>query len=182
MKVFGTNLEILEQLAEQIRQEMSQVQGMEDVGTFHVVGQPNLNITVDREKAARYGLNTGDVNTVIQAAIGGANATTVLEGDRRSWPSPFPSRPSSDRHPCGRRCRDRRRPERQRICAAARTRRYQVGYGRILHLPRSHPALHPDQVQRSRPRSRQHGRRSPGAHQGNIHLPNGYHILGRRVR
>jgi Cu/Ag efflux pump CusA len=45
--------------------------------------QPNLNIRVDREKAARYGLNTGDVNTVVQAALGGTNATTVLEGDRQ---------------------------------------------------------------------------------------------------
>jgi cobalt-zinc-cadmium resistance protein CzcA len=47
-----------------------------------VLGQPNLNIKVDRDKAARYGLNTGDVNTVVQAALGGTNATTVLEGDR----------------------------------------------------------------------------------------------------
>jgi heavy metal efflux system protein len=51
---------------------------------FHVLGQPNLNIKVNREKAARYGLNTGDVNTVIQAAVGGVVATTLLEGDR-SW-------------------------------------------------------------------------------------------------
>jgi len=46
------------------------------------LGQPNLNIKVDRAKAARYGLNSGDVNTVIQAAMGGATATTVLEGER----------------------------------------------------------------------------------------------------
>jgi cobalt-zinc-cadmium resistance protein CzcA len=48
-----------------------------------VLGQPNLNIKVDRAKAARYGLNTGDVTSVIQAALGGAVATTVLEGDRQ---------------------------------------------------------------------------------------------------
>ena len=47
------------------------------------LGQPNLNIKVDRAKAARYGLNSGDVNTVIQAAMGGAVATSVLEGDRQ---------------------------------------------------------------------------------------------------
>ena len=46
-------------------------------------GQPNLNIKIDRDKAARYGLNTGDVNTVVQAALGGTTATTVLEGDRQ---------------------------------------------------------------------------------------------------
>ena len=50
---------------------------------FHLLGQPNLNIKIDREKAARYGLNTGDVNTVVQAALGGTKATTVLEGDRQ---------------------------------------------------------------------------------------------------
>src|SRR6202023_1891934 len=49
----------------------------------HPLGQANLDIRIDREKAARYGLNTGDVNTVVQAALGGTNATTVLEGDRQ---------------------------------------------------------------------------------------------------
>jgi cobalt-zinc-cadmium resistance protein CzcA len=83
VKVFGPNLEILEQLAEQIRQEMSQVQGIEDLGIFHVQGQPNLNINVDREKAGRFGLNTGDVNAVVQAALAGTTATTLLEGDRQ---------------------------------------------------------------------------------------------------
>jgi cobalt-zinc-cadmium resistance protein CzcA len=84
VKIVGHNLEELEKLALQVSDQIKQVRGMEDVGTFHVVGQPNLNIAIDREKAARYGLNTGDVNTVIQAAMGGAIATTLLEGDR-SW-------------------------------------------------------------------------------------------------
>ena len=48
-----------------------------------MLGQPNLNIKVDRDKAARYGLNSGDVNSVIQAAMGGAVASEVLEGDRQ---------------------------------------------------------------------------------------------------
>jgi cobalt-zinc-cadmium resistance protein CzcA len=84
VKIVGHNLEELERLALQVSNQIKQVRGMEDVGTFHVVGQPNLNITVDRDKAARYGLNTGDVNSVIQAAMGGAVATTMLEGDR-AW-------------------------------------------------------------------------------------------------
>jgi cobalt-zinc-cadmium resistance protein CzcA len=63
--------------------EMAKIRGVADLGIFHVLGQPNLNIRVDRDKAARYGLNTGDVNTVVQAALGGTNATTVLEGDRQ---------------------------------------------------------------------------------------------------
>jgi cobalt-zinc-cadmium resistance protein CzcA len=82
VKVVGPNLQTLETLATQVLAEMSKVQGVADLGVFHVLGQPNLNIKIDRDKAARYGLNTGDVNTVVQAAIGGTNATTVLEGDR----------------------------------------------------------------------------------------------------
>jgi heavy metal efflux system protein len=83
VKVVGPNLDVLEKLATQIQDQMRQVQGVSDLGIFHIVGQPNLNIKIDRKKTARYGLNTGDVNTVIQAAMGGAAATTVLEGDRQ---------------------------------------------------------------------------------------------------
>jgi cobalt-zinc-cadmium resistance protein CzcA len=83
VKIVGPNLETLTRLATQVRDQMSQVRGIADLGIFPVLGQPNLNVTVDREKAARYGLNSGDVNSVIQAALGGAVATTVLEGDRQ---------------------------------------------------------------------------------------------------
>ena len=83
VKIVGPNLKVLELLSTQVMAEMTKVQGVADLGIFHVLGQPNLNIRVDREKAARYGLNTGDVNTVVQAALGGTNATTVLEGDRQ---------------------------------------------------------------------------------------------------
>jgi heavy metal efflux system protein len=83
VKVIGPNLEVDEKLGAEITDQMAQVKGIQDLGIFHVLGQPNLDITVDREKAARYGLNSGDVNTVIQAAMGGATATTVLEGDRQ---------------------------------------------------------------------------------------------------
>jgi heavy metal efflux system protein len=83
VKIIGPNLTIQEQLADQVVHEMLQVKGITDLGTFHVLGQPNLNVKVDREKAGRYGLNTGDVNTVVQAALGGTVATTQLEGDRQ---------------------------------------------------------------------------------------------------
>ncbi len=83
VKVIGQNLEVLEGLASQVMAEMAKIRGVVDLGIFHLLGQPNLNIKVDRDKAARYGLNTGDVNTVVQAALGGTNATTVLEGDRQ---------------------------------------------------------------------------------------------------
>jgi cobalt-zinc-cadmium resistance protein CzcA len=83
VKIIGRDQVILEQLADQVLNEMKQVKGVEDLGVFWVRGQPNLNIKVDREKAARYGLNTGDVNMVVQAALGGASATTLLEADRQ---------------------------------------------------------------------------------------------------
>jgi heavy metal efflux system protein len=83
VKIIGPNLDTLETLASQVMAEMAKVQGVADLGIFHLLGQPNLNIKIDRDKAARYGLNTGDVNTVVQAALGGTTATTVLEGDRQ---------------------------------------------------------------------------------------------------
>jgi len=83
VKIIGPELPALEKLADQVLHEMNQVKGVEDLGVFRVLGQPNFNITIDREKAARYGLNTGDVNTLIQAAASGSRATTVLEGDRQ---------------------------------------------------------------------------------------------------
>ncbi len=83
VKIIGRDLPTIERLATEVMHQMQQVQGITDLGIFHVLGQPNLNVKVDREKAARYGLNTGDVNTVIQAALGGATATSLLEGDRQ---------------------------------------------------------------------------------------------------
>jgi heavy metal efflux system protein len=83
VKIVGPNLEKLTELAIQVRDQMSIVRGITDLGIFPVLGQPNLNIKVDRAKAARYGLNSGDINSVIQAATGGAVATSVLEGDRQ---------------------------------------------------------------------------------------------------
>ncbi len=83
VKIVGPNLEVLTRLAGLVRDEMSRVRGVTDLGVFPVLGQPNLNIQVDRVKAARHGLNSGDVNSVIEAALGGKAATTVLEGDRQ---------------------------------------------------------------------------------------------------
>lgn len=82
IKIVGPNLEMLTKLAGQVRDEMSKVRGVTDLGIFPVLGQPNLNIKVERAKAARYGLNTGDINSIIQAATGGTVATTLLESDR----------------------------------------------------------------------------------------------------
>jgi cobalt-zinc-cadmium resistance protein CzcA len=82
-KIIGPDLVTLERLAAQAMHEMAQVKGITDLGIFWVLGQPNLNIAIDRVKAARYGLNVSDINTVVQAATGGAVATTLLEADRQ---------------------------------------------------------------------------------------------------
>jgi len=83
IKLFGNDLEVLEQQAEQIKDQIGQVHGVEDAGVFHQVGQPNLLIKVDRDRCARYGLQASDVNNIVQAAIGGQSPTQILEGDRR---------------------------------------------------------------------------------------------------
>src|SRR5262249_26849999 len=83
VKIIGRDLPTIERIAAEVMQQMQQVRGVADLQIFHVLGQPNLNIKIDRAKAARYGLNTGDVNTVVQAALGGMTATTLLEGDRQ---------------------------------------------------------------------------------------------------
>ncbi|MDE3067858.1 MAG: efflux RND transporter permease subunit, partial [Verrucomicrobiota bacterium] len=83
VKIIGPNLETLTQLANEVRGQMAQVRGITDLGIFPVLGQPNLDIAVNRAEAARYGLNTGDICSVIQAALGGTVATTVFEGDRQ---------------------------------------------------------------------------------------------------
>ena len=83
VKVIGRDLGVLERIAGEIMREMAQIKGVADLGIFPVLGQPNLNIKIDREKAARYGLNVGDVNSLVQAALGGTPATTLLEADRQ---------------------------------------------------------------------------------------------------
>ena len=83
VKIIGPDLVTLEKIARAVMVEMEKVQGVADLGAFWVRGQPNLNIKIDRAKAARYGLSANDINAVIQAALGGANATTLLEADRQ---------------------------------------------------------------------------------------------------
>ena len=83
VKIIGRDLAKLEQISDKVVKEMAKVPGVSDLGVFPVLGQPNLNIKVNRERAARYGLNSGDVNSVVQAALGGMAATTLLEADRQ---------------------------------------------------------------------------------------------------
>ena len=83
VKIIGPDLATLEKIATEVLSVMDEVKGVTDLGVFRVLGQPNLNIVVDRVKAARYGLNTGDIDNVIQTALGGTQATTILEGERQ---------------------------------------------------------------------------------------------------
>jgi len=83
VKIIGRDLTKLDQIADQVMKEMARVEGVTDLGVFPVLGQPNLNVNVNRERAARYGLNAGDINNVVQAALGGTSATTLLEADRQ---------------------------------------------------------------------------------------------------
>ena len=83
LKLFGNNFDELTTLADRIAAIMKQVPGITDVGVFDVTGQPSLQISIDRVKAARYGLQPQDVNNVVQAAIGGAPVTQIIQGDRR---------------------------------------------------------------------------------------------------
>ena len=83
VKVFGPNLEILEQKSEQLVQILSGIRGAADVGAFKVGGQSELTITLDRARMARYGINVSDVNATVEAALAGTIVNTFFEGDRR---------------------------------------------------------------------------------------------------
>ncbi len=96
VKVFGPDLEANEKNAEAIVGVMSTVAGIKDLGMFRSLGQPSVKIEPDRPACARYGLNTADVESVIQVAIGGQAVTQVFEGEKRfdltvRWLEPYRS-------------------------------------------------------------------------------------------
>jgi cobalt-zinc-cadmium resistance protein CzcA len=80
VKVFGNDLETLERTADSIAAELAKVPGIADLAVLRSLGQPTIRIDVDRVRAARYGLAPGDVNAVVQAAIGGQSAGDLYEG------------------------------------------------------------------------------------------------------
>jgi cobalt-zinc-cadmium resistance protein CzcA len=83
VKLYGDNLRTLEHTAEIIQAQMATVRGIEDLGIFRIVGQPNLNFTVDRDAAARWGVNVADVQDALQTAIGSNAVTQVQQGEAR---------------------------------------------------------------------------------------------------
>jgi cobalt-zinc-cadmium resistance protein CzcA len=83
LKLFGDDLGVLTSTSDKIMQVMHAVPGVADAGVFKVGGQPNLVIQIDRDRAARYGLMAADINAAVQAAVGGAAVTQIVQGDRR---------------------------------------------------------------------------------------------------
>jgi heavy metal efflux system protein len=81
VKVYGDDLKTLEQKGDQIVSVMSKIRGVQDLGLFRVIGQPNLNYIVDRQAAARFGINVADVQDAIQTAVGGGAVSQVLQGE-----------------------------------------------------------------------------------------------------
>src|ERR1700733_1920000 len=83
VKIYGDDLKTLEAKGDQIIAIMSKIKGVQDLGLFRVIGQPNLNYIVDRQAAARYGINVADVQDAIQTAVGGNAVSQVLQGEAR---------------------------------------------------------------------------------------------------
>ena len=82
-KIYGDDLRLLEQRADQIVGVMRGIRGITDLGVFRVIGQPNYNLAVDRKAAARYQINVADVQDAVQTAVGGNALTQVLQGEAR---------------------------------------------------------------------------------------------------
>jgi len=82
IKLFGSNLDKLEVVGQDVADVLRTVPGVENVGLFHVIGQPNLEIRIDRKQCARYGLNTADVESVVQVAVGGRAFSQMVEGEK----------------------------------------------------------------------------------------------------
>jgi len=82
VKIYGNGLRTLEAKAEEIVNVMRGIEGIEDLGLFRVLGQPNLNLVIDRQAAARHGLNMADVQDAVETAVGGKAVTQVLQGEQ----------------------------------------------------------------------------------------------------
>ncbi len=83
VKLYGDDLRTLERKAEDVQNQMATVRGVQDLGIFRIIGQPNLNFTVDREAAARWGINVADIQDAIQTAVGANALTQVQRGEAR---------------------------------------------------------------------------------------------------
>ncbi len=82
VKIYGADLEVLDQKAHEVIAQLKKVRGVSDEGILKELGQPTLNIQIDRDRAARYGINVTDIETVVANAIGGASVTNLLEDEK----------------------------------------------------------------------------------------------------
>ena len=160
IKIYGDDLKTLEDKGDKIVDVMRTIHGIQDLGLFRVLGQPNLNFIVDRKKAARYQINVADVQDAIQTAVGGNAVSQVLQGEQRydlvlRYLPPYRDTKEAIENirllaPFGR----------TRLARAAlQSRRSPTALG---NLPRRQLALCRHQIQRARPRPR---RRRRGGHQ-----------------
>ena len=83
LKIFGDDLKTLEQKGEEVTAVMSNIAGMHDVKLLRDFGQPNLDLTIDRRQAARFGINVADIQDAVQTAVGGNAVSQVLIGEQR---------------------------------------------------------------------------------------------------
>ena len=165
VKIYGDDLKVLEQKGAEVVSVMRPIPGIEDLGMLRVTGQPNLNLAVDRDAAARYQINVADVQDAIETAVGGNAVSQVLQGEQR-YDLVARYLP---------RYRDTARSDREHSPAVALRRarlagaalQHPRGRWRLHALSRGKLALHRRQVQRARPRPGQHRR---GSHpQGQPH-------------
>ena len=158
VKIYGEDLKILEEKGAQVVRVMRSIPGVDDLGMLRVTGQPNLNLTVDRDAAARFQINVADAQDAIQTAVGGNAVTQVLQGEQRYdlvaryLPSYRDTReaignirllsPSGERVSLAQLCKIR------------------VTDGASMLYREANSRLCRDQVQRARPRPRRHRGRS----------------------
>jgi heavy metal efflux system protein len=83
LKIFGDDLKTLEAKGEEVTAVMASIPGLQDVKLLRDFGQPNLNLSIDRRQAARYGINVGDIQDAVQTAVGGSAVSQVLIGEQR---------------------------------------------------------------------------------------------------
>ncbi len=157
LKIFGDDLKVLEQKGEEVTTVMSGIPGMHDVKLLRDFGQPNLDLTIDRRQAARFGINVADIQDAVQTAVGGNAVSQVLIGEQRydvvvRYQAPYRNTAEAIENvrllsPTG-----------ERVSLAQLTQSRGQGW-RVRHLPgRQHPLCGGD-LQRARPGSGDHGRR-----------------------
>jgi cobalt-zinc-cadmium resistance protein CzcA len=80
-KLYGPDLDVLEEKGDEIKDVMGNIDGIKDLGIQRDTGQPNIDLTVDRQAAARFGINVADIQDAVQTAIGGNSVSQVLQGE-----------------------------------------------------------------------------------------------------